>query len=276
MYPVFHSSMTELPFSSFIGKIYSWEASVPQMRLGNFYIIRPLWFPSHPALIPLPKVPALDYVEILALLLPFFLFCLNTAVMNFLVDSSLSNSGAHGPWLVSESLYVCGYVMQHLPRAALRTCLLRGIQSLYQNRYWAPSDGVMLLSSDHSYELGVRNLHWKWGHAFIAPRIVFKALSTFEDPKHQITCLQRNTRKALRLISVIHFFKYGINCQIGFYQCESLTTRVSRVISNPNFKTFILKKTKKDLTKCHMIFMCEVEFMLAKEKTLSQMIAINL
>lgn len=58
MYPVFHSSMTEPPFSSFIGKIYSWEASVPQMRLRNFYIIRPLWFPSHPAPIPLPKSPS--------------------------------------------------------------------------------------------------------------------------------------------------------------------------------------------------------------------------
>lgn len=44
--------------------------------------------------------------------------------------------------------------------------------------------------------------------------------------------------------------------------------------TDSNFETFILGG-KRGLIKCHTIFLCEVEFILAKEKTLSQMIAIN-
>lgn len=253
--------MTEQTFSSFIRKIYSWEHQFHKWGLENFCIIRPLLFPSCPVPVPLPKLPALDYVEISALLLILFSVLFNAVVLNFLVDSSLSDSGVHGLCLVSvSSLWYVGPWCSTYPGPRSGP-VCSGVSSLCTKR--STEHQVTVWCCCHltiACELSVRNLHQKWGHTYIAPRIVFKALSVFEDPKCQITCLHRNTGKPLT------------------NQCKSLIMRVSRVNLDPSFKTCILKeqKTKKDLINCHMIFMCEAKFILAEEKTLSQMIAINL
>lgn len=130
-----HSSLTEQPFSSFIRKIYSWGGISSRSEAQEISASSDPFFLPIPYLpVSLPKVPALDYVEISALLLSFFSVLLNIIDLNFLLDDSLSDSGAQGLGLVSESPSVCGYVVQHFPRVVLRTCLLRGIQSLSQNR----------------------------------------------------------------------------------------------------------------------------------------------